>query len=128
MSSGLEIRIGTLKEIVGGGGSQSLGAIIPHADGADELAAKIIALEFEGAHIQSDLTELRRNVLQLLGAGFPGDSVMIIGPAKGLDASEIDIAADRALAVKDFLLCLGVPARNIAADMPSAYLQPTRSG
>jgi hypothetical protein len=128
MSSGLEIRICTLKEVVSSGEGQSLGAINPHADGADDLAAKIVALEFEGAHIKSDLTDLRRSVLQLLGAGFPGDSVLVIGPAGGLDADTLDLAAERALAVKDFLLALGVPARHVAADMASAYLRPTRAG
>lgn len=128
MSSGLEIRICRLEQIVGGGEGQSLGAIVTHADGADQLAAKIVALEFEGAHVKSDLTDLRRSVLQLIGAGFPGDNVLVIGPAGGLDAEALDLAAERALAIKDFLLALGVPARHVAADLASAYLRPTRSG
>ena len=128
MSSGLEIRICRLEQIVGGGEGQSLGTIEPHADGADQLAAKIVALEFEGAHVKSDLTDLRRSVLQLIGAGFPGDNVLVIGPAGGLDAEALDLAAERALAIKDFLLALGVPARHVAADLASAYLRPTRSG
>lgn len=128
MSSGLEIRICRLEQIVGGGEGQSFGQINPHADGADSLAAKIVALEFEGDYIKSDLTDLRKSVLQLIGAGFPGDSVLIIGPAAGLAAEALDLAAERALAVKDFLLCLGVPARHVAADVASAYLRPTRAG
>lgn len=128
MSSGLEIRICRLEQIVGGGEGQSFGQIDPHADGADQLAAKIVALEFEGAHVKSDLTDLRRSVLQLIGAGFPGDNVLVIGPAGGLDAEALDLAAERALAIKDFLLALGVPARHVAADLASAYLRPTRSG
>ena len=126
MSSGLEIRICTLKEIVGGGAQQSLAVAGGHSDSTDNVAGKIVALDFDGVYIKSDLTDLRKTVLKALGQGFPGNTVLVIGAAKGIKAADLALAADRALAVKNLLLALGVPSRNVAADAPSAYRRPTR--
>lgn len=126
MASGLEIRICTLKEIVAGGGSQSLLQAGGHSASTDNIAAKIVALEFDGGFIKSDLSDLRKTVVQALGQGFPGGAVLVIGAGRASKGIDLATAAQRALAVKDLLLALGVPARNVAADMPSAYLRPTR--
>jgi outer membrane protein OmpA-like peptidoglycan-associated protein len=116
-----------LRKIVAGGGPQALGqATGGNADSADSVAAEISALEFDGAFIKSDLSELRKIVLQALGQGFPGNTVLVIGCAGGSKAEELELAAARTLAVKDLLLGLGVPARNVAADAPSTYLRPNR--
>lgn len=127
MSSGLEIRICTLNKIVTSGEPHAAGVINPVGD-TDRLAGDIVGLEFEGAFVQSDLTNLRDKLNVMLGAGFPGTDVLVISAAKGLTGEAIELAARRALAVKNFLLSVGVPAANVAADMPSPYLRPTNAG
>lgn len=119
MSSNLEIRICTLNKRVTAGRSETHGGaqINPVGD-ASELAAALVALEFDGALITSDLTELRANLQALLNAGFPGTDLLVIGAAPGLSADATAVAAQRAVAVKKFLLEAGVPAVNVAADAP----------
>jgi len=127
MSSGLVVRVCTLNKIVTGGVPHALGQINPVGD-TDKVASDIVGLQFEGAFISSDLTALRDKLTVMLGAGFPGTDVLVIGAANGLSGDEIELAARRAFAVKNFLLSVGVPTANVAADMPSPYLRPTSAG
>ena len=125
MSSNLEIRICQLTKVVGGGASQSFAEIDSHAN-TNDIVNAIVALDFDGAFITSNLTSLREALQLAIGAGFPAAAeVLVIGPTSGLGAEEAETAGDRALTVKDFLLANGVPARNVAADMPSLYMSPT---
>ncbi|HET9025874.1 MAG TPA: hypothetical protein VFN64_14985 [Burkholderiaceae bacterium] len=127
MSSNLEIRICQLTKVVGSGASQSFAEIDSHAN-TNDIVNAIVALDFDGAFITSDLTSLREALQLAIGAGFPAaGEVLVIGPTSGLGAEEADTAGDRALTVKDFLLANGVPARNVAADMPSIYMSPTKT-
>jgi hypothetical protein len=127
MSSGLEVRVCNVVKIASSGGSQSLGELESHAN-IDDIVNAIVALDFDGAFVKSDLTSLRETLQLALGAGFPGSAeVIVIGAAGGLSAEELELAGDRAFAVKEFLVANGVPERSVVADMPSMF-QPGSDG
>lgn len=128
MNSGLEIRVCTLVKRVSGGQSHSLGQVEPHAGSEQKLNAIINAiatLEFDGTFVKSDVAPLRKLIVEGLDAGVPRETdLLVVGPAEGLPAEESELAAERALVIKDFLRALGVPAIHLAADAPSAYQTP----
>jgi hypothetical protein len=136
--SDLQVRVCILTEIVtsGEGESHTLGVIQKHSDGdeaeqrlakVEELTAKIVTTEFRGATI-SNPTALRSAIKSATEVGFPDAEMLVIGPADGLSDEKLKVALERAIAVKQLLIELGVPDENVAADMSvRVTVQPVRT-
>jgi hypothetical protein len=134
----LQVRVCILTEIVSGraGEAHNLGIIQRHAEGdeaehrqtkLEELTAEIVMTEFRGTAI-SDSGALRNAAKSAIEAGFPDAELLVIGPADGLPEEELRAAFERAVAVKQLLIELGVHDENVAADMPvRVTVEPLRA-
>jgi hypothetical protein len=122
MSSKLEIRLCELKKrVVGGVEDHGFGHIVSNAN-TNAVINGIATLQFNGAAISSDTTNLSQTVQLATGGGFPSAvEIIVIGAADGLSTADASLAAEQALAVKDFLLTNGVPAKSVAVELPLAH-------
>jgi hypothetical protein len=121
--SGLEIRFCAVqKRQRGQGQPHTLGQVVLNSDDENTINRILNAmgqLKFEGSEIASDdaKTNLGNAVNVAAGRDFPNaNQIFVIGKEQGVDAQTGALAASRALALKDFLLSKGMPARSVAVE------------